>query len=613
MTSTVDHGWVARLDWQQRPPALDVITGDAQRPPSIVKSQTHTVVIEGTLHNRQELLRDLGSSSRDVTTAGMLVHRGYSRWGEDVVRRLRGTFSMVIWDPSGPGLLCARDRLGLRPLFVTRWDGSILAAPLPDDLLRLAEVRCEVNRVVAAARLTILPPPRHEETLLSGISRVPAGHIVRVTKSGQTSARYWNPDDTPREGTAADRAERFGVLLRQAVMRCLDGSQAGVLLSGGLDSATVATAAAGVSRERELPTPWAVSLVFRGLEFDEEQTQRRAAAALDLPHLADPLDHFFGPGALWPAALALAGATCWPPSLLQPPHDLLMERAKRRGCKVLLSGDGGDEWLRPRDELAVELLLRLDVASLLRFSSARYRYLAGTGLGEALRATVWASGIRPLVGAALRRRLSGQASDVLNKRRARQRAAAMPTWLAPDPALRRALLESLIATTPGCSPRDLHRRAKRDLLGDPSVSTFMEETAATERRLGVRFAMPLMDSDLVEFLYAEPAEEMVRNGHMKSMARDYLSSRIFPQGDRWPRAVHGTSLWRSELETSGEPTGHSLEDLQTLSALGIVDQQELSLGLATRGDRLDAFRMFHAVSLERWLCERSASLVSSGQ
>ena len=144
---------------------------------------------------------------------------------------------------------------------------------------------------------------------------------------------------------------------------------AAIYLSGGLDSVSVAAVAAQISQRKGLPPPWALSLGFPA-ECNEEEIQRGVAKNLGLPQVFMTLGDAVGQDGLLLAALKMNGQCSMP--LLNPwypaYHRLGLE-GKQRGCKVILTGGGGDEWLGVSPFLAADLMRSLDVVGLYRLWS----------------------------------------------------------------------------------------------------------------------------------------------------------------------------------------------------------------------------------------------------
>jgi len=168
------------------------------------------LVLDGSLYNRRELQDQLGNAlvSEDGNDAELIL-AGYQRWGEDILKRLRGAFALLIWDCEREVLLCLRDPLGTYPLFYADGRGELLISTSVDLLIRQPHVSAEVNRAALMDHL-VDRYPRLEETCYQAVSRVPPGHVLRVTGEGRRSNRYWDPSpDGQVKWLAPDEVEQI--------------------------------------------------------------------------------------------------------------------------------------------------------------------------------------------------------------------------------------------------------------------------------------------------------------------------------------------------------------------------------------------------------------------
>jgi asparagine synthase (glutamine-hydrolysing) len=224
--------------------------------PLCAKGSSCGVIFNGALYNHDDLLGELQlpSESNDAE----IILSGYARWGEDLFTRLRGIFALVIWDSSREVLFCLRDPIGTCPLFYTETRNGLLVSTSIDVLLRQPHVSQALNRA-ALADYFLDRFPKLDETFFEAVKRVPLGHVLRVTQEGRRSYRYWDPAPNGKvTWLTPDEVERFDELMEQAVRRCLSLGSAGIFLSGGLDSVTVAALAAESTISEGMTKPCAL-------------------------------------------------------------------------------------------------------------------------------------------------------------------------------------------------------------------------------------------------------------------------------------------------------------------------------------------------------------------
>jgi len=571
-------------------------------PASIARIDSLAAVFDGVLYNRADLVESLGSRGGEANDAELIL-RAYSRWGEDTLNKLKGIFALVLWDGAQELLLCARDRMGIYPMFYAEARGKLMVSISPDDLVRQPGVSGAVNRAALADYL-LHNYPKQEETFLADVSKVPPGHVMRLQRGFRKVYRYWDPhpSGTPVKWAGESALEEFDQLFDQAVNRCLTFGPAAIFLSGGLDSVSVAGLAADQCRSAGMPDPLALSLLFPD-EANEESVQRSVADQLGLPQVLASMEEAVS-GRLLHAAIELSASLPAPLSNgWIPAYNYLALQSKERGCRVILTGTGGDEWLAVSPLLAADLIRTGDIAGLYRFWNAQRRSHRASSL-RMLKFLLWTAGMRPLLSNAVRRILERRAPSILRARRRPTR----PGWLAPDPALWAELEERAQLTLPveKLDGNGYYVREMRTALDHPLVSIEFEEVFENGRRLDLRYLHPFLDADLVDLLYRMPPQLLNRGDRSKGLVRDALARRFPNLGFERQKKILVTDFFSSVMFREGPGLWQSLGGPRALADLGIID------GLATEkmiqqilGKKpTEAFRVCELLSLETWLRPR---------
>jgi asparagine synthase (glutamine-hydrolysing) len=207
-----------------------------------------TAVFNGCIYDYRELRAELeGHGHRFFSSSDTeVILKGYAHWGTDVVSHLHGMFAFVIHERDTGRVVMARDRLGIKPLYLAETPGKRLrfASTLP-ALLRAGDVDTSVDPVALHHYLTwhaVVPAPR---TVLNGVRKLPPA-TLRVVEADGTGReeRYWNATYERRpehaSWSARDWEDAVEEALRVAVRRRLVSDiPVGVLLSGGLDSSLI--------------------------------------------------------------------------------------------------------------------------------------------------------------------------------------------------------------------------------------------------------------------------------------------------------------------------------------------------------------------------------------
>lgn len=302
-------------------------------------------LLDGHLYNRAELAVELGLTE-EVGEAALLA-RGYAALGAELLPRLRGDFVMLLWDQARRQGLVARDQLGGRALFLHRLDRGIAFASEVRNLTRLLPRRPAPDPE-AVTRWFVPSLMAEGRTLFEGVEALGPATCLPLREGEPRASRYWTPRyREPRALSAEETGVEVLAALRRAVSRRLgSGDATAVLLSGGIDSGSVAGVATA-ERAAGAPPARSYSVVLPGYPaLDEGPLIRSIAAGLGLRATGLELRS----GGLLGGALPFIEAWELPPitTTLFFLHPLL-QRAGSDGVRVLLDGEGGDSvfWLSP--------------------------------------------------------------------------------------------------------------------------------------------------------------------------------------------------------------------------------------------------------------------------
>jgi asparagine synthase (glutamine-hydrolysing) len=309
------------------------VAGGAQ--PIFNEDRTVAVVFNGEIYNYRELAAELSHKHlfRTQSDTEVLVHL-YEEHGTDMLARLRGMFAFVLWDARKHAVFAARDRFGEKPLVYLEGRGGLWLASEVRALAQAGLPLGSVSPQAVAEYLSLLYIPA-PASIWSNVRKLEAGHMLLADKHGVRVRRYWSP---PRPGAWA--TEPAGIVARtrelleeSARLRLRSDVPIAVLLSGGVDSSTVAALAARASGAR-LKT---FSVGF-GRPDDELPQAREVALRYGTDHeeivIRENLHEVV------PRALA-AFSEPFGDSSAVPCVEVFLEVA--RHVKVVLTGDGGDE------------------------------------------------------------------------------------------------------------------------------------------------------------------------------------------------------------------------------------------------------------------------------
>jgi asparagine synthase (glutamine-hydrolysing) len=458
--------------------------GDGSHPLELVDGCV--CAIEGSLYALDQIARELGLPAG--AGAAQVVVAAYRRLGTAALGRLRGDFALLVWDEAASRGLLARDQLGGGALFLRVNGRELLFASELRNLLRLLPSRPAPDPVAMVHWLALGGPPA-DHTFYQGIEQLPAGHCVELDGSGWRMARYWRPEyERPERIDRKEAAERVhDGLVRAVLRRCGEGDVAGVMLSGGIDSAAVA----GVMASRGRPPVRAYSAVFpRHPAIDESGLIELLTSELELSSFALPvLGGSVISGAVdymreWQVPATSPNLFFW---------ETLLRQAARDGVTAMLDGEGGDAlfWFSPyllSDRLARGRLR--SAASL----AGRFPSDAGRVPPSIVARLIRDWGIKGAVPYPLHRL----------RQRIRGRDAFAPRWFTQESIRLRFDTDPALDWKRSGAPRWWSSL----LDGVTGIgSTLVHDT--TRRRnasVGLHARHPLLDVDLIELVLALPPE-----------------------------------------------------------------------------------------------------------
>ncbi|GGN60683.1 asparagine synthetase B [Actinoplanes lobatus] len=201
-----------------------------------------TVVFNGCVYNYRELREELEKEGYTFFSGSdtEVILKAYHRWGADCVTRFLGMFAFALVEHDSGTVTLARDRLGIKPLYLAEAPGRLRFASTLPALLAAGDVDTTLDRVALQHYMTfhsVVPAPR---TILAGVRKLPPATVRVIRADGTSTERvYWEASFT-RRLAKADWAAAVREKLRQAVERRMVADvPVGVLLSGGLDSSLI--------------------------------------------------------------------------------------------------------------------------------------------------------------------------------------------------------------------------------------------------------------------------------------------------------------------------------------------------------------------------------------
>ena len=530
--------WNVGLAVVESPSAMPVRTGGGA-----------VVSADASLRDRAALASCLGVDLQ--LSDSELIGRAYDRWGSELCEHLRGSFAFAVVDPNKGGVLLGRDHVGSRFLAVHERPHAIAFASTALALTGFPGVGHELDE----DRLAELAIAAYgtSRTFVKGVQSIAPGTVRWITPDRRTVRRWWIPESIriDTSSSANDSALALRARFETAVERCVAGdADLGVMLSGGLDSGSVAAVAARHLSPKVLysytsvPPPNWSGAVPRGWIADE-RTAVQALAARE-PNLIARFVHVKGLSLLdhqqdlW----ELGGVPERNPLNMVWFHECLREAAAD-GVTVLLTGALGNQGFSVDGPLWLAQLARR-----FRFSKVVQEVRAWSNVtGSTNSAVIRARLLWPLLPAEWRQR-----------RLVRAGADPLTEWLSAT-AIRPDRLSDLdidhvlgdvASPHPDGWTRDLSRRLM-------TVAAQSEMEGAWRLRYGIELRDPTADRELLELTAEQPEWHRRSNGVTRAVCRAAMADVLPPETVN--RRTLGAQLpdWLDRMSDGRDEIGAELE------------------------------------------------------
>jgi len=503
---------------------LAVVDPEGGKQPMPNEDGSVQIIFNGEIYNHEDLRRELeglGHRFRTRSDTEAIVH-AWEEWGESCPSRFNGMFAFAVWDARRQVLFLARDRLGIKPLYLHQGpEGVVFGSELKAVITApWVPVEWDVEAVDDFITYEYVPGSR---TIVRGVEKLLPGHTLTIRRGTDTSSPrpFWALEGGGRApGSLAEAEEGVRERMKASVARRLMADvPLGAFLSGGIDSSIIVglMAATAPGRTRTF------SLGFEDGSYNELPHARRVAdhfgtvhreqlvspGIVDLAHrLATILDEPFGDVSTFPT---------W-----------LVSSLAREDVTVALSGDGGDELFAGYDvyrahhwadrmrvvtraggwRLVERILVGVPpTAAKKGVVNKAKRFAAGVRLPEDLEHARWwvfadLAERRALYSSTLARELDGR--DPFSHYRGRLAAGSAAGF--------EGLQRQLYADITGYLPDDILVKVDR-----------MSMAVSLEARV------PFLDHEVVEYAMCIPADWKFRGGETKAVLRSAFRGLLPPE------------------------------------------------------------------------------------
>jgi asparagine synthase (glutamine-hydrolysing) len=486
------------------------------------------IAYNGEIYNYLELRDELAKTGCQFRTNSdtEVILQAYLHWGENCVEHFNGMFAFSIWDQKDQKLFCARDRLGIKPLYYFYDENTFIWASEIKQLIISGSIPINPNYKSIWNYLLLSRQDLTEETFFNNIVTLKPGHTLKIDKRGFSLRKYWdlNADTAVIQLSEQQYAEQFLELFSNSVkLRMRSDVPLGISLSGGLDSSSIAMIASELTSKK-------VNTFSVYYEDDPKYDERQYIRSVLNAGNFDPV-YFTAHN-----TIDIANIKNWiyhqdePPSSASPFSAYNNYRnVNRAGVTVVLNGQGGDEILAGyHTYFKYYYLSMIKQARFLKFSREFSEYT-----------TIFKKDIRFKV-------------NMLSK-------LLLRSFL-PDHHMKR--FEKHEKTNLGIYTSDFLRQGDAFKIGskyrDPLKNNLYQTVTSTmiphllhwedrnSMAHSIESRVPFLDHNLIEFIFAIPNEQKIRGSETKYVLRQAMKE-ILPEDIRTRQDKVGfatpTDLW----------------------------------------------------------------------
>lgn len=503
--------------------------------PMCNEDQTIWVVHNGEIYNYRVLRNELKASGHQFVSDAdteVIVH-AYEEWGKDCLTRFNGMWASVIWDSKEKKLLCSRDRFGVKPFYYHLDPDWFIFASEIKAILRSGLVPSKPNNRIIHDYLLHKRHDHASETFFEGIRQLRGGEYLELHLSGTgfvDHGRYWDisPDSYLNGQSDEEYAQRFYELLEDAVrLRLISDVPVGTCLSGGLDSSSIVCVLDKLLREGKAKIPGreniqkTFSARYRNSPHDEGKFIENVAqrTAIDAHHIYPEDSEIFDEIQRLIYYQEEPFATL---SIFAQWN--VFKLARQVGVTVTLDGQGADESLAGYHTAFIQYFAALIESSCwlrLRNEMNCYKRLYGYSKAEAYNRAMAYLQVRgrrmPLVSRFLRAWMPSPSAP-----------QSRTDWISPS-FLKALRVHQTLTTSPYALFRD---NLFDDYLYTSTIKPGLHHLLHYEDRNSMAFSIesrtPFLDYRLIEYLFAIPSDQKIRQGVTKVVLRNAMKG-VLPE------------------------------------------------------------------------------------
>jgi len=548
--------------------------------PYFHKESDCCITADARIDYREELAEKLGFDRHVVKDLpdSILILSTYLEWGRDCVRHLYGDFAFAIWDGRTDELFCARDHFGCRPFYYFETGDFLAFSSDMKGLMALPGFSSKLDELFIVDSLTTIFPEK-DRTAFKDLYRLRPAHRLTINRNGQVKIdKYWDLEIKPEysrlgeEEAAAGLRDRFREAVRH---RCRSAFPVGIELSGGIDTSSIACMAVKLVGKETRLAAFSHTLTEKQkahyFPFEDE-----AGYAEIIAGECNIADHFRIDGEKNDGSLTALTDYL---SLLPVPvgqmygifSDLLYNKAREQGVRVLLSGFGGDEGVTSFAEGFFEELIYLrKFRILIKHLGLKIR-LNGIRYGKTI-IRLFFAGWFPRV-----RNIMKIIHSNYDGRRERFKSFAVDPGIVKKYRLRKRYFRKVGLP----DDHSVRRRQYKGIMHD-QIPDRLEESWFNAQIRKIDYRYPFLDVKLLEFYYSLPSVLKYHHGFGRYIFRRSMEGIITDDicwRDDKTVAIIPNFVYRLIKDIQGY--GEIIEEGKRNNSFHYIEYDKLSENLAT--------------------------------
>lgn len=303
------------------------------------------LTFNGEIYNYLEIREQLIAEGHTIHTKtdSEIILASYRAWGESCVDKFVGMWAFVIWDRKEEKLFCSRDRFGIKPFYYIMKDDKFYFASEVKALKTTPYFSNELNEKQISIYLQLGWYFNHDETLYKDVKILPAAHNITINKDTLTTAKYWEIDFTKKSNLSfEEKVKKFKKKFYDSInLHIRSDVEVGSCLSGGLDSSSIVGAYCTKYSDKKIK---AFNIYYEGKDSVDERPWisflQKKHEHIDLKTHSPLNEELQGEFDKFMHHME------FPPNGSSPfSQYFVMKTAGNEGLKVLLNGQGSDEYL----------------------------------------------------------------------------------------------------------------------------------------------------------------------------------------------------------------------------------------------------------------------------